>query len=94
MTNSERNGQFKLKARTKKGEIVISKTDKSTELTISSRESYKLQGQPHVQNDIKSNWDEVMESKKVTLCHIKALNHVFQTGTDHPKSKRKGLQMP
>ena len=39
MTQSERNGQIELKNRAKKGEIVISETDKSTEITISSWES-------------------------------------------------------
>ena len=91
MTKSERSGQIKLKARTIRGEIVISETDKSTEITISSRESYTQQGQPHIANDVKANWDQVMESKKVTLCHLRALNHIIETGQDHPKSEKERL---
>ena len=69
MTRLERSGQISLKRRAKSGEIVISNTDKSTEITISSRESYSAQGIVHTQNDIKATWEDVEESKKVTLCH-------------------------
>ena len=65
--------------------------DKSTKITISSRDSYKTQGKTHIKNDVKSNWDEVNESKNVTLCHLKAINHVFRTGQDNTKQAHERL---
>ena len=83
MTGLERSGQISLKQRAKAGEKVISSTDKSSKITISSRESYSAQGIVHTQNDTKATWDDVEESKKVTLCHLRTLNEVFEMGDNH-----------
>ena len=91
MTRLERSGQTLLKRRAKAGEIVISSTDKSTEITISSRESYSAQGIVHTQNDTKATWDDVEESKKVTLCHLRTLNQIFQTGDNHSQNEKDRL---
>ena len=56
MTKQERRGKIKLQKRVQEGTIEISQTDKSQELTISSRESYSKQGEVHVARDKEVSW--------------------------------------
>ena len=83
MTRSERRGFFKLAKRVKANDIVISTTDKSGEITISSYASYMEQGQVHIKNDTKVSWEEVNDAKHRVLCHTKVLTSVFNTGEAH-----------
>ena len=71
MTKSERRGYHKLRKRSQANELVISTTHKSTEINLSSFESYAQQGEPHVAKDRKVTWKEVNKSKREVLCLIK-----------------------
>ena len=51
LTKAQRRGIAKLKKRTKAGEIVITVTDKSGKMSVSSQENYRLQGAPHTRQD-------------------------------------------
>ena len=53
LTKAQRRGIAKLRSRTKSGEIVITVTDKSGKMSVSSRENYRLQGAPHTSKDEK-----------------------------------------
>ena len=77
MTKSEKRGKQKLTKRATNGDIVLSKSDKSTEITISSMESCIQQGEIHVSKDTPSNWNEVQKTIKVTVCHSIALTKAF-----------------
>ena len=59
----------KLTTRTKAGEIVISETDKSTKTTISSRENYRLQGEPNIRNETPVEGEFVKKKKRKVLAH-------------------------
>ena len=91
MTKSEIRGKIKLSKRANAGEIVISQSDKSNEITISSQESYKSQGDIHTVNDRLATWKDVEESKKVTLCHTRALTKVLNIGTESSSTNRERL---
>ena len=91
MTKSERRGYHKLRKRSQANELVISTTDKSTEITISSFESYAQQGEPHVAKDRNVTWKEVNLSKREVLCHVKGLNHVFNNGQDNVEKNQERL---
>ena len=77
MTKSEKRGKQKLAKRATNGDIVLSKSDKSTEITISSMESCIQQGEIIVSKDTPSNWNEVQKTIKVTVCHSIALTKAF-----------------
>ena len=94
MTKSERRGYKKLMARRKRGEIVISQTDKSCEITICSREAYRIQGEAHVSRDKKATWEQVRKAKNHVICHNKALNMIFNTETMHGKSNHDRVRRP
>ena len=80
LTKQQRRGIGKLKARAERGELVITCTDKSGKLAVSSRENYTLSGRPHTTNDRPVSWKEVGEAKKVIQGHNKALGNVFRMG--------------
>ena len=67
----------------KKVEIVISTTDKSGKLTISTYASYIQQGLPKTVKDKKVGWKEVMSSKEVVLSNTRVLSQVFKVGETH-----------
>ena len=92
MTKSERRGQRKLGKRKSTGQIVISSTDKSSEITISSREAYKIQGSVHVSKDKLSSWAEVRKAKAEAISHVKALNHIFNSGQEIGESNQTRLR--
>ena len=64
LTNSQKIGMSKLKNRSKDGSIVIGETDKSNKTTLSSRENYRKQWDPHTQNDIEVDWDFVRKKQR------------------------------
>ena len=49
ITRAQKRGIYKLQQRALRGEIVITSTDKSGKLCVSTRECYRQQGKPHVQ---------------------------------------------
>ena len=51
LTKQQKRGCQKLIARTKAGEIVINETDKSGNMSVSSRENYSQQGRPKIEKD-------------------------------------------
>ena len=83
LTNSQKIGMSKLKNRSKDGSIVIGETDKSNKTTLSSRENYRKQGDPHTQNDIEVDWDFVRKKQREVQAHTRALTNVFNIGKDH-----------
>ena len=83
MTMQERRGYRKLQERRKRGEVVISTTDKSGKLSICTNEEYIKQGQPHTLKDEPVDWRQVREAKTDILCHTKALSNILQVGKDH-----------
>ena len=70
MSKSERRGYFKLLKRVKAKEIVVSTTDKSGELTISTYQAYIEMGIPHTKNDLVVTWKEIKEAKHLLETQI------------------------
>ena len=95
ITKQERRGIRKLRLRAKRGEIVISTTDKSGKLTVSSMKNYLAQGEPHVAGDKVCSWKEVMKSQEEVAYHTKFISDIFNMGRDHGETAegrlRKGL---
>merc|ERR1711954_17894 len=89
MTKQERRGKIKLHKRATNGEIVISTTDKSCDITISSMESYLAQGEVHIANDQPAKWEDIDKAKKHALNHVWALNQVFNAGEEYPNSQNR-----
>ena len=92
VTKSERRGINKLRRRAKAGEIVISSTDKSGKLTISSMDSYLRQGAPHVAGDRKITMKEVRKTQEDVLNHTKMLSEIFMVGQDHGQTNEERLR--
>ena len=55
-------------------------------MTISSRDSYRSQGETHVSKNKIASWKEIEQAKKHSLNHVFALNHIFMTGQDNPNT--------
>ena len=72
----------KLRDRISKGEIVVTATDKSGRLAVSSRECYKLQGAPHVAGDQPVGWEEVERVKSTISSTNRVLAKMFRVGED------------
>ena len=53
-----------MRKRIDSGEIIVYQTDKSGKLCVASTESYRRQGQEHVNKDKVVSWDEVEKSQK------------------------------
>ena len=51
--------------------------DKSGRYTVSSRASYKAQGDQHTLGDRVVEWDEINRIQNEVVCHAKALANVF-----------------
>ena len=71
-----------MKKRKKEGGIVISETDKSGRLTVSTPENYEEQGRQHVEKDIPIGWKEVEEIKKEVAGHNRCVKNIFRMGKD------------
>ena len=82
LTKQQRRGMSKLKERCKSGEIVITCTDKSGKLAVSTRENYSLQGKPHVSKDKPISWKEVEKIRSKIQGHNKALGNIFRMGEE------------
>ena len=82
LTKSQRRGIAKLRARTKAGEIVITVTDKSGKMSVSSRENYRQQGAPHTRRDEKVTWREIETAKSEIAHHTRAVTNIFKMGED------------
>ena len=93
MTRAERKGYLKLLKRARNKEIVISTTDKSGRLTVSTYDSYIQQGSQHVKNDVKVTWKEVMKSKEDVLSHTRVLSHIFRVGETHGEKNEKRVKI-
>ena len=87
----ERRGYWKKTKRKLKNEIVISQTDKSQEITISSYESYMQQGEIHIQKDKLSTWKEVKEDRDMVIDHTKAMSKIFCMGENHGETNQHRL---
>ena len=66
----------------KEGHLVVSQTDKSGKLTVSTMENYVLHGAKHVRGDKPIGWKEVKVIKKEVADHTKAITNIFQQGLD------------
>ena len=73
--------------------MVISETDKSNNLTLSTRESYSKQGSVHTKGDKLSNWEEVRKSKSVVLAHTKAVCNIFKIGSNNTESEETRVRL-
>ena len=82
LTKAQKRGIAKLRTRTKSGEIVITVTDKSGKMSVSSRENYRLQGAPHTSKDEKVTWKEIERAKAEITYHTKAVTNIFRIGED------------
>ena len=82
LTKQQIRGKIKLQSRTKAGEIIINETDKSGNMTVSSRENYKAQGDAHTQNDEVVDWKTIEVAKKEIKNHLTAICNMFQMGRD------------
>ena len=92
LTKQERRGYKKLQARVKRGEVVVSTTDKSSKLSISTYDEYIKQGQCHVAKDEVVSWSQVQEAKRDILCHTKALSNMFRVGRNNSEKEEVRLR--
>ena len=92
LTKSQSLGSTKLRKRADSGELVISETDKSNRTSISSRENYRLQGAPHVKNDLPVDWDFIKTKRREIQAHTRALINVFSVGKDQGEQQELRLR--
>ena len=65
MTTTAARGYEKLLKRVKTGDIVITKSDKSNHMVVSSMESYYEQGKILTEEDMAINWEKAREIQKL-----------------------------
>ena len=80
LTPSEQRGIKSLQKRSKTGELIVYPTDKSMKNAITTKESYKRQGDAHVAGDKVVTWEEVEKSQREVKDHLRGLNLIFGTG--------------
>ena len=80
MTKSERTGFRKLIKRKKDLKIIIGKTEKSAKNTVSTRESYLAQGEPHVTKAKVVKWQDFDKGRREALAHTKVMSNIFCIG--------------
>ena len=75
---AQRRGKKSLDKKRKDCAIVVSQTDKSGKLTVSTPANYVQQGLKHVQGDKKVSWKEVIKIKNLVKCHTRAIANIFR----------------
>ena len=83
LTAEQRRGLTKLKKRVKDGEIVVSKTDKSGKLFVSTFDSYSSRGQKHTEGDKKIDETEVDDLRRKCNTALTMLVRSFNIGENH-----------
>ena len=82
MTKSERRGLRKIKARLKSREIAVVETDKSGSLCVMPLAMYWELGKEHVEGDATIDWERVREIQGIMKGHLRALNLIFNPGSE------------
>ena len=49
-------------------------------MSVSSRESYRQQGEVHIQGDKRVGWKEVLDAQNTIAGHTKALGNIYRMG--------------
>ncbi len=80
LTKEQRQGLKSLTKLVKDGEIVIRKTNKGKNWSISSLESYQRQGEEHTKDDKEAEWEEVKLSQKTVNSHGRAFANIIKVG--------------
>ena len=80
MTLSEKRGLRKILKRIERGEIVVIQKDKSGKLAVISRDMYSRMGEDHIMKDPVVDWEDIRQSQRTILGHLKCLNSIFNPG--------------
>ena len=63
--------------------IVVTETDKSKALVVSTIESYEMKGKEHTAKDKEVNWEEVQTKQRDLTASARALCKIFGVGLHH-----------
>ena len=84
----ERKGLKSLIKRTKDGEIIVMKTDKSGKFSVTNREKYIEMGQVHIGKDREVTREEIRSTDKTLNEHSSAWCSIWRTGQNHQQEDR------
>ena len=85
---SEQRGMKSLQDRVKRGEIVVTETDKSRRYCVLKRSQYSEAGSKHTRNDKKISYDQLHCVQKMVNDHAKWLKKIFNIGSDWGHEER------
>ena len=80
LTRGELRGLKSLRKRVTEGEIVVIPTDKTSNFSVMTRESYEGAGLKHTTGDVPVGWDELEESQREINGHVSMVMKIFNMG--------------
>ena len=88
LTWEEKKGLKSLMQRVSKGEILVMKTDKSGNMSVTTRDKYLEMGKEHVGDDEEVGRVKIVETDKILNEHSAAWCSIWSTGRDHEHQDR------
>ena len=93
LSAAEQRGMKSLQERVKKGELVVTETDKSRRFCVLKRSQYIEAGAKHVNKDKKISHDQLHVVQKLVNDHSKWLRKIFNIGSEWCQEDRVAASM-
>ena len=77
-----------LQKRIREDDLIVMKTDKSSKLVVTDKETYKKMGEEHTKKDREVSKEEVEKMEKCLNSHTVAWSVMFRSGQDHDHEAR------
>ena len=87
-TEEVRRGTESLKERSKRGEIVVTMTDKSGKMSVNTRENYVESMQKHIKDDPVMSWEEKEKLERNINGHTLQLGRILEVGENFQHEER------
>ena len=83
LSTAETIGKKRLRRKVKKGDLVVTTTDKSGKFVVTTPEIYRYAANKHIIKDTEVGWDCVKEKETFLNRHTAQLGKIFQMGGNH-----------
>ena len=93
LSPAEQRGLKSLQSRVKKGEIVVTETDKSRRFCVLKKSQYTEAGQKHTSKDMKISYSHLHSVQKLVNDHSKWLKKIFNIGCEWGHEERIAASM-
>ena len=88
LSTAETFGKQRLRRKVKKGDLVITTTDKSGKFVVTTPEIYRYAASKHIIKDTEVGWDCVKEKETFLNRHTAQLGKIFEMGGNHNQADR------